>query len=81
MQSVPAGPAGVDHLIGMLKSGGRRAHGAGGGGDLAHGLAAQAHSGDRRRDLGGRRLAAQAGGEEIVGVGLRQGRAVGETGQ
>src|SRR5262249_38489786 len=51
------------------------------GGDLADGLAAQAHGGDRGGDLGRRRLPLEAGSEEGLGGFLVQRRAVGQLGQ
>ncbi len=71
--AVAAGSADVDHVV-VVGQGDRRApHGARAGGDLAHGLAAQAHGGDGRGDLGRGRLTPQAGGEEGVGVLARPG--------
>ncbi len=79
--SVAARAAGVHHVVGELQLQRRRAQGPRAGGDLLHRLAAHPHGGDRRGDLGRRRLAPQAGGEEGLGVCLAQGLAVGERGE
>ena len=81
VSAVAAGAADVDHLIRVVEHQGFAAHGAGEGGDLAHRLAAQAHGGDRGRKLSWAGFAAEAGGEEGLGILLAQGLAVGEAGE
>ena len=79
VQPVAARAADVDGRIGRVDPHGRLSHRAGAGHDLAQGLAAQAHGGQRGAHLGRRWLSAQAGGEEGVSVVAGQGRAVGQS--
>ena len=81
MQPIAAGAADIDDLMRMFEGQGRLAHLARAGGQLAQRLAAHPHGGQGGGDLGRCRLATQAGGEEVGGVGFGQGRAVGQPRQ
>ena len=80
-RAVAAGPASVDHLIGMIQRQRRLTHGAGEGRDLIDRLAPNAQGGDGGGDLGRGRLAAQAGGEKVVRLLGRQGMALDQSGE